>query len=274
MTVVISLHDVAPATHAESVHLLDQVEQIGARASLLVIPGPWREPHLTDDAAFVRWLDAARSRGHEIVAHGWEHRAVTDPTWRPVAVRRIAERLLTRGCAEFAALGQAESVERAQRSMQTLHSIGLRPTGFVAPGWSMSPAVPQALLAARFDYTVTRLGVVDLRTSRTLPIPAVCHRPDSPLSASAARMVAAVVRDRCRSGRSIRLALHPADVHDDRLDRANDQALGAIGSSRHTVMTYADLVESCRADPRAGFAADVPRGPVVGTEFDLIGRSG
>jgi uncharacterized protein len=243
---VVSIHDVAPATHGESAHLLAHVEEIGVRASLLVIPGPWQGRRLGDDIEFVDWLQAARGRGHEIVAHGWEHRAVDDPTARRARVARLGERILTRGCAEFSAPGRGEAERRASLSLSALQSCGFSPTGFVAPGWSLSAAASEALCAVGFGYTTTRIAVTDLAARRSVPVPAVCHRPGSPVSALAARMLVAVVELRCRDRRSIRLALHPDDVHDERLERATCRALQSLDASALEFATYADLIASCR----------------------------
>lgn len=243
---VVSIHDVAPATRDECAHLLSLVEQRGTRVSLLVVPGPWRDSGIGGDADFVAWLRDASDRGHEVVAHGWEHRSVDDPSCRPHLGRRAAERLLTRGCAEFAALGHDEAARRARWSLDALRALGFSPTGFVAPGWSLSAAASEALRSVGFGYTTTRTAVVDYREPKSIAVPAVCHRPGSALSMLAARMVVAVVEMRCRDRRSIRLALHPDDVHDDRLDRATRRALEALVASPLALMTYAELVDACR----------------------------
>lgn len=243
---VVSIHDVAPATRDECTHLLSLVEQLDARASLLVVPGPWRAPAMCDDVDFIGWLRRAEAAGHEVVAHGWEHRSVDDPTARPHIGRRAAERLLTRGCAEFAALGYDEAARRAEWSLDALRALGFSPTGFVAPGWSLSTAAAEALQSVGVGYTTTRTAVVDYVEPKSIAVPAVCHRPGSSLSMLAARMVVAVVEMRGRERRSIRLALHPDDAHDDRLDRATRRALDALASSPLELMTYGELVDACR----------------------------
>jgi predicted deacetylase len=243
---IVSIHDVAPATLDESRHLLALVEQLGARSSLLVVPGPWRDPVVDDAPEFVAWLHDAAARGHEVVAHGWEHRRVDDAAARPHVGRRLAERILTRGCAEFSALGHEEATRRGRRSVATLEALGFSPTGFVAPGWSMSAAATDALRSIGVGYTTTRTAVIDFVEPKSITVPAVCHRPGSAVSMLAARMVVAVVEMRCRERRSIRLALHPDDVHDDRLDRATRRALDALAASPLDLMTYGALVASCR----------------------------
>jgi predicted deacetylase len=258
---VVSIHDVAPATLDESEYLLGLVEQWGARSSLLVVPGPWRVPVVADDPEFVDWLHRAAARGHEVVAHGWEHRHVDDPGARPHVGRRLAERILTRGCAEFSGLGRDEAVRRGRRSLATLEGLGFSPTGFVAPGWALSAASTDALRSIGVDYTTTRTAVIDFVEPKSIAVPAVCHRPGSALSKLAARMVVAIVEMRCRDRRSIRLALHPDDVHDDRLDRATRRALDALAASPLDFMTYGELTAACRTGRRA--AAPPTTGRVV-----------
>jgi predicted deacetylase len=160
------------------------------------------------------------------------------------AHRRAVERVKTRGCAEFAALGYGEACRRASASLDALTALGFAPTGFVAPGWSLSPQAHQALATVGFRYTTTRRDVIDLATSVPTPIPAVCHRPGSMVSGAAARAVASWVQRRCRGGRAVRFALHPADVLDDRLDGATVRALDAIADSPLRAVTYQELVDA------------------------------
>jgi predicted deacetylase len=243
---VISIHDVAPSTRAECEHLVAAAERIDARTSLLVVPGPWKYPAATEDPGFGPWLAGLERRGHEVVAHGWEHRAVPDADGTVGLGRRTADRVLTRGCAEFGALGAADAARRIDLALGALRGLGFAPSGFVAPGWSMSPAAAAAVRAAGVAYTTTRLAILDFVADRSLPVPAVCHRPGSPLTMLGARMLVAVVERRAAQRRPVRLALHPADVHDDRLTAATARAIATIGRSDLDTSTYAEAVERCR----------------------------
>jgi len=256
---VISIHDVAPATRGECEALIADAERIGARTSLLVVPGPWKYPAATEDPGFARWLADLERRGHEIVAHGWEHRAVADDDGQVGLGHRVADRILTRGCAEFGNLGRAEAKRRAQRSLDALRELGAEPTGFVAPGWSMSPAAAAAVCEVGFAYTTTRLEIVDLRSRRSIPTPAVCHRPGSPLAMLGARMLVAITERRAAEHRPVRLALHPADMHDERLVVATNRAITALAASRLEIGTYAEVIDGCTGPPRRAAATDGAR---------------
>ena len=242
---VISIHDVAPFTWAECASLIADAERIGARTSLLVVPGPWKYPAVTEEPGFVRWLADLERRGHEIVAHGWEHRAVPDDDGQVGFTRRAVDRIVTRGCAEFGSLGTLEATRRAQRSLDALRGLGFEPTGFVAPGWSMSPAAADAIRAVGFDYSTTRLAIVDHHTGRSIPVPALCHRPGSSLAMFGARMLVAVTERRAAERRPVRLALHPADVHDARLVAATRRAVTTISRSNIETCTYAEALREC-----------------------------
>jgi predicted deacetylase len=158
-------------------------------------------------------------------------------------------------------LGSGEASARARNALDELRSLGTDPTGFVAPGWSMSSEALSVLDSVGFEYTTTRLSVIDLVDHKSLSIPALCHRPNSLLSGPAARMLVSVVALRCREGRSIRLALHPDDTHDDRLVDATDRAIEVLGTSSTKLMTYGELIVACRSSPRgASGESAVPAG--------------
>ncbi|MEO1055844.1 MAG: polysaccharide deacetylase family protein [Actinomycetota bacterium] len=268
---VISIHDVAPATLPACQRLLDLVETIDATASLLVVAGPWREPSIDDSAHFGPWLRSAEARGHEIVVHGWEHRAVNDPAGRTGRTRRIGDRLIARGCAEFGALGRDEALRRSAAGLSVLTGLGTSPIGFTPPGWLASPDAEQALAAVGFEYTTTRTAVIDLVRNRRVEIPALSHRSASPLAGVAARTIMAIGAHRCRHGDPVRLALHPPDVLDVRLATATEQLIDVIGASTLVPITYDRLVAAHRdrldgiASADAEMLADLPIGPIHDT---------
>jgi predicted deacetylase len=232
--VVISLHDVAPATLEQSRAWLGHVEARGLRATLLVVPGPWRDERLDGDPAFAEWLHAARRDGHELSLHGWEHRGVTVP--RSVALsptltagRRLYGRIAARGCGEFHELGRVEAKQRLRMGRAALAGLGIETVGFTPPGWLIS-----------------RGSVHDLQRETTLRIPAVSHRPGSAIAAPAAKVTQGFVAHRVRTGRPVRIALHPDDLTHPALVAATERMLDTVAVAARTrgvqVVTYAELV--------------------------------
>src|SRR5262245_61356915 len=100
--IVVSVHDVAPATADETARWCADADRLGIPVSLLVIPGPWRGMQLADAPGYADVLHERRARGDEIVLHGWCHTAGPEGS----ALRRAFGRAVARGAAEFAALDE------------------------------------------------------------------------------------------------------------------------------------------------------------------------
>lgn len=239
--VVVSIHDVAPSTFERSMALLGLVERQGIAATLLVVPGPWNGARPTDDPRFVRWLTAREADGHEVCLHGWSHAEPVDA--RSSARSRLA-RLIARGCAEFADLSEEEARPRIVDGLSTLRAIGCHPVGFTPPGWLASEGALSALKSAGFMYTTSQFGVTDLMTGQVHRIPAVCQRPDSPLTAISSHLIRRILVSRVAESRDVRLALHPADLGTEAL-RHETTTLVQVASFGRTT-TYRELVQERR----------------------------
>ena len=74
---VVSLHDVSPQTEEIVTQQLEELRALGvSRCSLLVIPDHHHLGLITRFPSFIRWLQTQASRGHEIILHGFNHRAL------------------------------------------------------------------------------------------------------------------------------------------------------------------------------------------------------
>src|SRR5262249_44271334 len=73
VSLVVSVHDVAPASAAETLRWCADADALGIPVSLLVIPGPWRGQQLADTPDFARVLRDRRDHGDEVMMHGWTH---------------------------------------------------------------------------------------------------------------------------------------------------------------------------------------------------------
>lgn len=254
MTIVVSIHDVAPATWSSSRRLLDEVEARGLVSSLLVVPGPWRGGQLRDATRFAAWLTDAAGRGHEPVLHGWTHTRVADVRQTTPLWRRTAAHAMTRGCAEFVGLDHASAAVRLRAGRAELARCDLDVVGFTPPGWWASPPTDRALAALGFSYTTRRPVVVDLVTGRHLSVPAVCQRPNSPLTTTAARWVLRRIERAVRCHEDLRVALHADDVLDRRIAGITTRVLDLCASTGRCT-TYKELVGSRRPDEMTRDAA-------------------
>ncbi|MAT05963.1 MAG: hypothetical protein CL424_13075, partial [Acidimicrobiaceae bacterium] len=136
MTVLVSIHDIHSTTSARSLELLDMIRRRGIRATLLVVPGPWRGQPLAATPELIERLTAASRDGYELALHGWRHEPAT-----PTGARHRRNRVLARGCAEFCDADLVTARGLIDRGVEEMDRHGWSPLGFTPPG--RGPAVRQ-----------------------------------------------------------------------------------------------------------------------------------
>jgi predicted deacetylase len=238
---VVSVHDVSPATAAQTRSWCAALDAGGVPAALLVIPGPWRSPALGADPDFAGWLRERRERGDELVQHGWLHRppaTVHSGQWG----RRAVAAVVARGAAEFAVLTEGQAAARLLAGRAQLAAAGIDAPGFTPPGWLASPGTTRALIRLGYRYTTSHTGVRDLRTGRWHPALALSHRPDGLGERTGAWLMGAAARRAVRRGADIRIALHPADLARPGLRDAALRAIDGCLRLGATPGTYLDLL--------------------------------
>jgi predicted deacetylase len=239
VSLVVSVHDVAPASAAETLRWCADADTFGIPVSLLVIPGPWRGQQLADAPDFARVLRERRDGGDELMVHGWTHVAGPEGS----RARRAVGRAVARGAAEFAALDESQAAERLGAGLSVLGDLGLSTPGFTPPGWLASGAAVRALRRAGFTHTTDHLGVRDLRTGRRHRGFALSHRPGGGLAERiGAAMVEGVARRTARRRGLVRIALHPDDLRRPGLRDATLRAIESALRSGLEATTYASLV--------------------------------
>jgi predicted deacetylase len=240
---VVSLHDVAPATAVACHEWVDDIDRIGVPLSLLVIPGRWRGASLADDLALVRWLHRRGDRRDEIVQHGWCHAGVDGgPRWR-----RAVGSVVARGCAEFAALDELDAARRLERGGEVLDRLGFLVDGFTPPGWLASPGAVRALRRLGYRYTTTHTGIRDLHRDVTVRAPALAHRPGGIGERVGAEVLERASRHEIAAGRPIRIALHPDDRTRPALVAATLRAITAALDLGARARTYRDVLTAAAA---------------------------
>jgi predicted deacetylase len=236
---VVSVHDVHPATALASRAWVADLDRLGWRSSLLVVPGPWRGATLLHNRPMATWLHERVDRGDEIVQHGWRHEGVPGGSpWRS-----LLNHVVARGCAEFGGLDEAAAAERLSRGGEVLDRLGFRVDGFTPPGWLASPGTSAALRRLGYRYTTTHVGVHDLHRGVVRRAPALCHRPGGGLAERlGVGLLRAGVRRAVAEGRPIRVALHPADRARPGLVDATLEVLAAAIDAGARSTTYGDVV--------------------------------
>ena len=224
---IVSVHDVAPSTAWATRYWSTELQRRGVPATFLVVPGPWEGPSFRFDAELVQWLHGRVEHGDEVAQHGWTHRqGPGGAPWRR-AVNAVARRV--RGV-----LGDRRGGGPAPRRVgrDALRSAGFEPIGFTPPGWLASADAVHALRQLGYRYTTSQRAVVDLVHTVRHPVVALSQRPAGLGQAMGAACTAAAARLLVRSGRSVRIALHPADLGHPRLVAASLDAIDAARRCR------------------------------------------
>ncbi len=257
-SLVVSIHDVAPATATASRRWAELLDPLGIPLTFLVVPGPWQgmtfgDPG-DDGTDLAAWLRGRAARGDEIALHGWCHRADV-PGSLP---RRLVGAAVARGAAEFWALDRRTARERTRAGLGVLRAHGLSPEGTTPPGWLASAAAVVGFAEAGLSYATDHAGVVDLRTGRRWLAPALCHRPGpagSPrtsLGEALGRQVLGGAATLVRAGRSVRVGLHPNDLPRPGLAEAAVRTIGRCRDLGAEPLTYLDVIGRDLGTRRAG----------------------
>ncbi len=273
-SLLISVHDVAPGTGAQTQRWLADLDRRGIPATLLLVPGPWRGPCLATDGALVDAVLAAEDRGHELALHGYFH-VVTHGAGG--LLRRGVAQVVARGGAEFATLSQDEARARIEAGLDELGSVGVTPVGFHPPGLFASPETVRALRRSGLRYYSTHLGVNTIKDVRVggaapaaggaaaelrLNAPALAHRAGSALAEQlGSRLMTQAARRFAAEGRAFRIALHPDDLARPGLREVTLRAIDdAIAAGAHPT-TYAAALGLPRATRRRPDAAEAEATP-------------
>jgi predicted deacetylase len=237
--IVVSLHDVAPATAELSRRWLELLETLGVRASLLVIPGRWNGQELSHSPAFVDWLHAAESRGHEIVQHGLLH--TRDKNFTSTSKRSRVGQLMGRGCQEFWELPYEEAFKRLIHGKSIMTKCGFHARGFVAPAWMISEGTLDALRDTGFQYTNNHTHLINTQTGAKKFVVVTSQRPRSLLSLPGVAVANGIAKYAESQGKPLRIAIHPADLMSPRLREANLKLITQFLSRGYVSMTYDEL---------------------------------
>lgn len=232
---IVSVHDVAPATMPETNWWLDRLESLGLTTSLLVVAGPWRGSAAGDDPSFRRWVDEKRSSGHEIVLHGWTHLQAHSSPWA---------RVMARGAAEFAGVDLAEARRKLDDGIGVMGDLGVERPGFTPPGWILPSPALDAARGAGLAYATTHFSIFDFQRGVRHHIPVICHRPGSRLALAGAQLVRQGAQAISARGRPVRLAIHPGDTREPALVATTIDVIDQALERGVPVLSYAQFLEA------------------------------
>lgn len=225
---LVSIHDVTPATLTLVRELMDQLEANGLLpATLLVVPGTgWKDRD-------VERLRALQSRGAELAGHGWSHRAPHIRGWK----HRLHSAVISRDAAEHLALDR----NGVRRLMLDCHAWfpanGLpEPALYVPPAWALGAVPLSGLQTLPFRHVETLTGVYCRDRNEFRRLPMTGYEADTRLRAVSVRLWNALNLEWAGEHRPLRLGIHPTDLQ---LRLADD--LKALLRQGGTALSYQDL---------------------------------
>ncbi len=207
---VISLHDVAPETQAQSTEILEQLRTLGIPVtSLLVVPDYHRRGKAVENAPFVSWLRELEEAGHEIVIHGYFHER---PRGSDEGIRaKFLTRVYTQGEGEFFDLDYDEALRRITMARDEFRGVNLSPIGFVAPAWLLSQEAQAAATDAGMQYTTRLNSVIDLLTGEPQSARSLVYSTRTAWRQTASLAWNAALARGAEARELMRLSIHPPD---------------------------------------------------------------
>jgi hypothetical protein len=243
-SLVVSIHDVAPANRKLVDELIAALTHRGVRAcSLLVVPDYHHQGLATKDRQFVSWLRELESVGNEIVIHGYFHE-------RPRRVNEtVSDKFLTRFYTadegEFYDLGYGEALRRITTARDEFRANGLKPRGFVAPAWLLSAEAQRAARDAEFEYTTRLQTVHDLRSGERFFARSIVYSVRRAWRRGASRAWNAALFRLLKRSPLLRISVHLPDYSHRAIWRQVVNFIDATTGSR-TATTYKDWIAEQR----------------------------
>jgi uncharacterized protein len=208
--VVVSIHDVAPATQSIVARMLSDLAKRGIHhCSLLVVPNYHHQGAFAQDREFVSWLRHLEAAGHEVVIHGYFHQ-------RPEVggenfFQKFVTQVYTQGEGEFYDLDYNEAFQRITKARDEFHAAGFKPRGFVAPAWLLNDAGMRAARDADLEYTTHLRDVVDLRSNEIFPARSLVYSVRNGWRRTVSLAWNATLSRVLKNQPLMRLSIHPPD---------------------------------------------------------------
>jgi len=246
---VVSVHDVAPATQARVQEIISDLAHCGvAVCSLLVVPNYHRRGCSTEDRGFVRWLQDLESKGHEIVIHGYFHERPRRD--RENVSQKIFTRFYTKDEGEFYDLEYDEAFRRINQAREEFTAAGLTPRGFIAPAWLLGAPGERAAADAELEYTTRLTEVRDLRSGENCSARTLAYSVRSGWRRTTSLAWNNLLARQLAEAPLARVSIHPPDRDHPEIWRQILRLTERLLENR-TATTYRDWIAEKRARGRA-----------------------
>jgi uncharacterized protein len=236
-----SIHDVGPRFEREVDFLVDlMVRHCGEpRFAMLVVPNHWNLAPLSGNPAFKRKVRAWSDAGIEMFVHGWYHRDEAEHR----GLARLKAGAMTASEGEFLGLSEVDAATRMRDGKALIEDItGREAAGFIAPAWLYGPGAMAALTESKFVIAEDHFKVWKPAGHQILargPVITWASRSRARIGSSLA--AAGLARIGLQGAATVRVAVHPGDMHVPALVKSIERTLSSLMKGR-CAGRYADLL--------------------------------
>ncbi len=228
----VAIHDVAPATWAECMHLLRAVREV-ADIPLTWLVVPQYHDSVLSSRSYELMLEALLAQGHELVLHGLTHRDEAPLRGRPL--RRFLRTVYTEREGEFADIDHADARRRIELGLAWFSRRGWPVDGFVAPAWLLGKQAWKAVGEYPFTYTTTYSHFHVLRPARKVLAPALVYAARNRVGRALSPPLAGLMAQAAAAAPLVRVALHPRDAYHPALVQHAQRLIERLLVSREAV---------------------------------------
>jgi predicted deacetylase len=205
----VAIHDAAPATWAECLHLLRAVRAV-ADIPLTWLVVPRYHGGAQRSRPYELMLETLLARGHELALHGYTHR--DEAPGRGGLARQFLRTVYTQREGEFAEIDGVDARRRIALGLDWFAQRGWPVEGFVAPAWLLGPQAWAALADFPFTYTTTYGYFHVLRPARKVWAPALVYSTRNRAGKALSPPLAGLIARASAQAPLVRVALHPRDA--------------------------------------------------------------
>jgi predicted deacetylase len=164
---IVSVHDAAPPFLDELKALSARLDQNSIRPrSIKVIPDYRGRCNILEHREFLDWVLSEKSKGSEIIQHGYNHKA--DAQEKGYS-DRLRDKYITKNDAEFLKSDYEKARKRIEEGKQIMEEAGFTCSGFTSPTWYQSQETGQAIQDCGFRYYTTVSSVFDCQKHQNIP---------------------------------------------------------------------------------------------------------
>ena len=228
----VAIHDVAPATWAECLHLLRAIREV-ADIPLTWLVVPQYHDNAMHSRSYELMLGALLAQGHELALHGYTHRDAAPQ--RGFLARRFLRTVYTQREGEFADIDQTDARRRIELGLRWFGQRGWPVDGFVAPAWLLGKQAWTAVAEFPFTYTTTYSHFHVLQPARKLFAPALVYAARNRMGRALSPPIASMIARVSTEAPLVRVALHPRDAYHPALVQHAQRLIERLLATREAV---------------------------------------